>query len=90
MKVRASSLNRVDSISEDLKALQGSQGPGSSAWGLRLPPEQCTDQLVPPTNSAESTGWESKQAHRGQPQSKRGHGGPTRRGQGREGNSQPC
>lgn len=65
MKVRASSLNRVDSISEDPKALQGSQGPGSSAGGLRLPPEQCTDQLVPPLNSAESTGWESKQGTQG-------------------------
>lgn len=65
MKVRVSNLNRVDSISEDLKALQGSQGPGSSAGGLRLPPEQCTDQLVPPSNSTKSTGWESKQGIQG-------------------------
>lgn len=38
----------------------GQQGPGSSAGRLRLPPEQCTDQLVPPSNSTEFMGQESK------------------------------
>lgn len=58
--VRGSNLNRVDSISEDLKALQVSQVPGSSAGGLNQTSAQTSWYHLQTT---ESTGWGANRAH---------------------------